>query len=127
MLLTVLHCQRTYSNAIDNFDMVLFRLFCAKFSTTSLAACQSSFNYFASIDSSSSSNNDDDDGDDNVKLKVNNTGFGLAVAFILLAAVLLVPVIWSVYWYVLGKKRASRLDSTGPMYIVDNPIDLYKK
>lgn len=120
---TVLH---TYSNAIDNAHMILFRLFCAKFSTTSLTACQSSFSYFASIDSSSSSNNDDGD-DDNVKLKVNNTGFGLAVAFILLAAVLLVPVIWSVYWYVLGNKRTSRQDSTGPVYIVDNPIDPYQK
>ena len=104
------------------YNWSISRLFCAKFSTTSLTACQSSFNYFASMDSSSSTN------DDNVKLEVNSTGFGLAVAFVLLAAVLLVPVIWTVYWYACGKQRASRLDSTNPVIIVDNvnPVNPYK-
>ena len=84
-----------------------------------MAACQSSFNYFATLSSSSSSGSSDDD---NVKLKVNNTGFGLAVAFILLAAVLLVPVIWTAYWYLSGQK-GSRWNSTEPLVTVGNPVN----
>lgn len=82
-----------------------------------MAACQSSFNYFASSSSSSSSN------DDNVKLKVNSTGFGLAVAFILLAAVLLVPAIWTAYWYLYGQKKNSRWNSADPIVTVGNPVN----